>query len=1081
MDKDRPKRQGYDFFLPDSRDGGKRGRTLFKLTTLTFSLLYLIFLLPDRIPLPYYGAVLLWALVYGLILFIFYRESGERRNFLLPVILINLLPFLTLILVHLSGIGNGASYFNEIAFSLVIITTVPFLNNRKILSGAFYMILTGWVLFLVLQDYSDDYFRYIFLILAMLFSFFLSQYSLKIREEELREKQKKYAALELIGKEGKIGLFLFDPVRDAFLSDGSFYRILGRNDTLRNRGFTELMEALVPEEDRILIWRAVQDLRRGDISSLPFDVRVRSEGKEHWLRVDGTIVEEEPGYPQLIGTLTDISSLKQSESRARDDADSIKALLMTGDIYLWKLALPAREFQFPSSYYSREETGKTRLLYETYREKVHPDYREILDEAYGEMAREERDRLEVDYLYSSEERDRYFWLRDVGFVSARDEEGRPAEISGYTIDIDNDRRDAARIDQALRASGFVPWHWDRKERYTEFDEVYFDLLPGGEGKSRITQQEFFKEMIHPGDSKKVEDFFWEIYSRDKDRSRIGRTLVFRLRFAPGGEYFWAEGRLTGIRYDREDQPLIIDGIVRDITAEKTRDMNLEEERKEREVADTKNRFFSTISHELLTPLNAFSGLSERLGQTPLGREQEEILGKMRNSYDLLIARIHELLDISDLGQGDISLRRETFSPRDIMAEVAESLADTALAHEVELTVQAEEDLPPLVLGDRERVGQIIGNLVKNGIKFTPRGMVALTGAVGERNGETCLLRFAVRDEGIGIPREKIASIFEPFGQVDNSLSRSREGIGLSLAINKQLVELMGGTIEVISTLGEGSTFLVKIPFFLPQERGDEQKTACLYPDSRVLVIDDNPLNREIAADILKVKGIKALTAEGGTRGLELVKSERPHLVFMDIQMPEMDGYRATRLLREQEAPDSHIPVVALTANITEKDREEAYASGMDGFLAKPVDIHRIEEVLARWLSEFCVHREEEVPSPPVGPAPIPGIAMEETLERFGGEYGMLLSLLKDYGEDYEFFPDRVKELWKKGDHREIYGRIHALKGVSGSLGIEEVYSQTQEMSALYREKGLFRLEELEKLEELMNRFHGELNRFTEEN
>jgi len=368
--------------------------------------------------------------------------------------------------------------------------------------------------------------------------------------------------------------------------------------------------------------------------------------------------------------------------------------------------------------------------------------------------------------------------------------------------------------------------------------------------------------------------------------------------------------------------------------------------------------------------------------------------------------------------------------------------------------------------------------VKNGIKFTPRGKVVVSGESAAASENGCRLRFTVRDEGIGIPREKLTSIFEPFGQVDASPSRRREGIGLSLAINKQLVELMGGSMEVTSTPGEGSTFSVELPFDLPGEESPPTRRVCTYPGARILVIDDNPLNRDIAGDILRLKEIGVSTAAGGLEGLQMIAENRPHLVFMDIQMPEMDGYRTTRLIREREERGEHLPVIALTANITERDRELAYAAGMDGFLMKPVDIKRIDGVLERWLEEFCV-RGEEGPLPDAGDSPaIPGISMEDTLERLGGEYEMLLSLLADYREDYLGFPAQVKELWKRGDHREIYSRIHALKGVSGSLGIREVYGQTEAMGASYRERGLFRLEELEALEEKMDRFQREFALFT---
>ena len=237
------------------------------------------------------------------------------------------------------------------------------------------------------------------------------------------------------------------------------------------------------------------------------------------------------------------------------------------------------------------------------------------------------------------------------------------------------------------------------------------------------------------------------------------------------------------------------------------------------------------------------------------------------------------------------------------------------------------------------------------------------------------------------------------------------------------------------------------------------------------------MNREIAADLLSLRKIKVITAAGGREGLEAISLESPDLVFMDIQMPGMDGYEATRLQREREDTGSRIPIIALTANVMDNDRDMAFKAGMDGFLTKPIDRRKTDIILNKWLKEFRLalddaeaHDEGENP-------PIPGIAMEETLERFSGEYDMLKELLGDYREDYRDFCSHIEDLIDRDDTEEVYARIHALKGVSGSLGITEVFNVSRRMADKYRETKSFLSDDIAALKKSMDRFLTELAEF----
>ncbi|MDC7222527.1 MAG: response regulator, partial [Spirochaetales bacterium] len=561
------------------------------------------------------------------------------------------------------------------------------------------------------------------------------------------------------------------------------------------------------------------------------------------------------------------------------------------------------------------------------------------------------------------------------------------------------------------------------------------------------------------------------------KNSLNRPLQFRLRFEDMENYIWVEGRLIGVQNDLNGFPLIFEGIFRNITAEKERDLQWERERREREVADRKNRFFSTVSHELLTPMNGIIGITEQLSRGELNREEKELVNKMNNSSLLLLDRIHDLLDISELTQGDTSFQKELFSPAELLSEIWDSQKNAAQAAGIELILKGKDNLPEYLKGDRKRIGQIVLNLVKNGLKFTPRGKVLLEGEIKEKAGRFCRLKVSVKDEGIGIPEEKLSSIFEPFGQVDNSRQRIRGGIGLSLAINKRLVEMMDGIMGVRSSPGEGSVFFIELPL----EMGKSEETApgpghFIYPEARILVVDDNPINREIAADLLALRKAEVITAAGGQEALDAMAEVLPHLVFMDIEMPGMDGYTAVRLQRERERGESPIPIIAFTANFTEENKKSAYQAGMNGYLTKPADIKKIDGVLEKWLAPFRLS-EEDSPAEEKTHPPIPGIAMEETMERFADEYDMLIELLHNYLEDYRDFGNEIRDLMDREDYKGVHRRVHSLKGVSGSLGISDVYNQSKKLCDNYARSDRFEATETEDLAELMIRFAKNLNAF----
>ncbi len=364
----------------------------------------------------------------------------------------------------------------------------------------------------------------------------------------------------------------------------------------------------------------------------------------------------------------------------------------------------------------------------------------------------------------------------------------------------------------------------------------------------------------------------------------------------------------------------------------------------------KSAFLANMSHEIRTPLNAVLGMAELALRVEDPSRKNECLGRVLEAGTSLLTVINDILDFSKIEARKLPLERIDFDIREVLRTALDMHRLHAADKGLTLVAEVGDDVPLAIVGDPGRLRQVLVNLVANAVKFTEAGGVTVRigvapGGVDTAPGSPLTLEFAVADTGIGIPKKKRRAIFKSFLQADDSITRKHGGTGLGLAICKLLVELMGGTLEVESEEGRGSTFFFAIDFSvgdpeaLEQDRA-EAATAAPRPGLRVLLADDNALNRSLAMDLLAEKGYEAVAVENGVQALEAVRRERFDLVLMDVQMPVMDGITATRAIRDpgSGALDSEVPIVALTAHALKGDRERFLAAGMNDYIAKPIRI-----------------------------------------------------------------------------------------------------------------------------------------------
>ncbi|MFO1414918.1 MAG: PAS domain-containing protein [Burkholderiales bacterium] len=489
-----------------------------------------------------------------------------------------------------------------------------------------------------------------------------------------------------------------------------------------------------------------------------------------------------------------------------------------------------------------------------------------------------------------------------------------------------------------------------------------------------------------------------------------------------------------------------------------RTADLVEARRQAEAANAaKSEFLANMSHEIRTPMNAIIGMAHLMQEEELSATNAVRLEKIDRAAHHLLSIINDILDLSAIESGRFTIDSASFRLADVLDSVVSIVADAAAGKRLALSVDAG-GVPASLRGDPTRLRQALLNYAGNAVKFTEMGFVALRVRVAAEDERGILLRFEVEDSGIGVPAHKQPELFSPFAQVDTSTSRRHEGTGLGLAITRRLARLMGGDSGMTSTEGKGSTFwftarveraqeLPPRPS-APQPGSAKQALLAHHRGRRVLVVEDNEINREVAAHLLRVAGLACELAVNGQEAVDMVARQPFAAVLMDVRMPVLNGLGATRAIRAQHAA-SALPIIAMTASAFGEDRDECFAAGMNDYLAKPVSPESLYRTLLKWFPEVhaaaaaaaAAAPPEPVP-PAAGPAnalpELPGIDRKQGLTVADGDGDRYLRVLRRFARSQPLDAAKLGPMLAAGDRDGAAMIAHSLAGAAANLGAVDV-------------------------------------------
>jgi len=752
--------------------------------------------------------------------------------------------------------------------------------------------------------------------------------------------------------------------------------------------------------------------------------------------------------------IRDISDRKKNEEALKASTELWQfALEGTGDGVI-EYNLESKEVFFSKQYLKMlgYEEGEFKNEVSEWQSRIHPEDYPVIIQLYSDYIKNTIKSHQKEYRIRKKNGE-YIWILDRGMVLTYTEDKKPIRLIATHSDI----TERKLSEQALKI---------KEEKYRsilanmnlgllEVDND--DIIQFANNSFCIMSGYHLEELI----GEKASDLFLEkkrrevILNKNAER-KIGISDTFEVPVLnkEGENKWWL---ISGApRYDDNGNLVGSIGIHLDITAQKKLEIDLTMARDAAQAStEAKETFLANMSHEIRTPMNAILGMANQLNKTKLNGNQKFFLNTIQSSADNLLIIINDVLDLSKIDSGKLSIENIGFEPVKVIEHVMQVMQHRAEEKGLKFTNSFFDDgISPILLGDPYRLSQVLLNFVSNAIKFTNSGTIDVSCMVLADYPDKQLLQATVADTGIGMEKVFIEKIFDKFSQEDDSVSRKYGGTGLGMSISKELVELMGGKISVASTKNEGTSVSFILAMNkgtgkdLPQKDTIETNTDILE-GKNILVTDDNEINRLIASTILKNFGAKILEATNGQEAIEIIKNNTIDIVLMDVQMPVMDGINATEFIREHISKT--LPIIALTAFALKGDNQKCFDAGMNDYLSKPFEESQLLQLVTKWLGKK--YTSTEIGNTPVSNVQEQLFDLSQLKIIARGDNDFLLKMTQLFIEQTPAAIQEMITAYHSEDYRSVGEIAHRIKPSIDNMGIitlKETINEIQKFAEIYK-------------------------------
>ncbi|MBY0573073.1 MAG: PAS domain-containing protein [Undibacterium sp.] len=788
---------------------------------------------------------------------------------------------------------------------------------------------------------------------------------------------------------------------------------------------------------------------------------------------------------KFISIRTDITSSKKAASRLANQRSALAHIIEGTNVGTWEWNVESGEMRLNERWADQigyELNQLTPSTIQTWDNLTHPD---DLEKAKQRMKLHFQHDLPY---YECETRlkhkdGQWIWVLTRGRIASFTPLGKPEWVSGTQMDI-NERKNAEaelqkstqlllnvrdQLTKAAEVAELGIWTWDLASDELNFNERMFDIY---EVPEELRQEklyvDFWRTKLHPDDLQANQARLTEAIHGGHSYNPIFRIISPTI----GLRYIQAAG---GVERDEHGQATLVTGINRDITLQYQAEEAL---RNAKQAADDANQaksaFLANMSHEIRTPMNAILGMLSLLAKTPLSPQQTDYAMKTEGAARSLLNLLNDILDISKVEAGKMHLDPHAFRLDQLLTDIQDILTVNVGNKPVSIQIKVDPSIPPVLIGDTLRLRQVLTNLGSNAVKFTEQGSVTLSIKALALEEERVSLYFSVKDTGIGIARENHQKIFTGFTQAETSTTRRFGGTGLGIAISQGLLKMMESDLQLESELGKGACFYFTLNLAVANssqialstkleqhssfknsgENSDKNSTQRLT-NLRLLLVEDNLNNQQVARELLESEGAKVQIANHGLEALEIIAAEDVSydLILMDLQMPIMDGYTATQMIRQQLG-NKKLPIIAMTANVMESDIIACQKAGIDDHVGKPFDINNLVKIIlthTKYSNAYVEPRQPEFePSDPglTLTARALGVDLHAALKRLGGRQDLYEHTLKLFIRDLAALPQQLQDAGT--DLTTVLRHIHTVKGLAATLGALEFSNEMREIEEKLR-------------------------------